>query len=203
MSEEFETYDNTRPQEPQNGQPAGNAYNMSQGYGYGYGNQNAGANTRAYSNGYNTGANGYQDGNAANTGAYSNGYNAGAYGSGNAYNAPYNNQAPYNYPGNNYQYNNQPTKQNNGLSIASLVLGIVGIVACCIPIIGIPVNVTGLILGIVGMKKGGKGMAIAGIILCSIFLVLTIANSALGVYINMNYRDAYDFLDSLGIDYNY
>lgn len=186
MSEEFETYDNTRPQEPQNGQPAGNAYNMSQGYGYGYGNQNAGANT----------------------GAYSNGYNAGAYGSGNAYNAPYNNQAPYNYPGNNYpgnnyQYNNQPTKQNNGLSIASLVLGIVGIVACCIPIIGIPVNVTGLILGIVGMKKGGKGMAIAGIILCSIFLVLTIANSALGVYINMNYRDAYDFLDSLRIDYNY
>ena len=67
MSEEFETYDNTRPQEPQNGQPAGNAYNMSQGYGYGYGNQNAGA-TGAYSNGYNTGANGYQDGNAANTG---------------------------------------------------------------------------------------------------------------------------------------
>lgn len=181
MSEEFETYDNTRPQEPQNGQPAGNAYNMSQGYGYGYGNQNAGANT----------------------GAYSNGYNAGAYGIGNAYNAPYNNQAPYNYPGNNYPYNNQPTKQNNGLSIASLVLGIVGIVACCIPLIGIPVNVTGLILGIVGMKKGGKGMAIAGIILCSIFLVLTIANSALGVYINMNYRDAYDFLDSLGIDYNY
>ncbi len=58
MSEEFETYDNTRPQEPQNGQPAGNAYNMSQGYGYGYGNQNAGANTGAYSNGYNAGANG-------------------------------------------------------------------------------------------------------------------------------------------------
>ena len=107
------------------------------------------------------------------------------------------------YPNNNYPYNNQPPKQNNGLSIASLVLGIVGIVACCIPIIGIPVNVTGLILGIVGMKKGGKGMAIAGIILCSIFLVLTIANSALGVYINMNYRDVYDFLDSLGIDYNY
>lgn len=203
MSEEFETYDNTRPQEPQNGQPAGNAYNMSQGYGYGYGNQNAGANTGAYSNGYNAGANGYQDANAANSGAYSNGYNAGAYGSGNAYNVPYNNQVPYNYPNNNYPYNNQPPKQNNGLSIASLVLGIVGIVACCIPIIGIPVNVTGLILGIVGMKKGGKGMAIAGIILCSIFLVLTIANSALGVYINMNYRDVYDFLDSLGIDYNY
>lgn len=203
MSEEFETYDNTRPQEPQNGQPAGNAYNMSQGYGYGYGNQNAGANTGAYGNGYNAGANGYQDANAANSGAYSNDYNAGAYGSGNAYNAPYNNQAPYNYPNNNYPYNNQPPKQNNGLSIASLVLGIVGIVACCIPLIGIPVNVTGLILGIVGMKKGGKGMAIAGIILCSIFLVLTIANSALGVYINMNYRDVYDFLDSLGIDYNY
>ena len=29
MSEEFETYDNTRPQEPQNGQPAGNAYLMT------------------------------------------------------------------------------------------------------------------------------------------------------------------------------
>ena len=32
------------------------------------------------------------------------------------------------------------------------------------------------------MKKGGKGMAIAGIVLCIISLVATIVNSAIGAY---------------------
>ena len=81
-----------------------------------------------------------------------------------------------------------------------MVLGIVGILACCIPLFGIPVNLVGLILGIVGIRKGGKGMAIAGIILCSIFLILTICNAALGAYINLNYAgDSMRFLEDIGI----
>ena len=55
----------------------------------------------------------------------------------------------------NYMYDQQPPQEEKkGMSIASMVLGIVGLIAWCIPIIGGPVGVVGLILGIVGMKKG-------------------------------------------------
>ena len=64
-----------------------------------------------------------------------------------------------------------------------MVLGVCGFLAWCIPLFGYPVCIVGLILGIVGMKKGGKGMAIAGIVMSAITLVLTIANSALGAYL--------------------
>ncbi len=78
---------------------------------------------------------------------------------------------------------NQPQPQKQGLSIASMVLGICGFLAWCIPLLGFPVSITGLVLGIVGMKKGGRGMAIAGIITSAITLVLTLANSLLGAYL--------------------
>lgn len=58
----------------------------------------------------------------------------------------------------------------NGLSIASLILGIAGIV-CCIP----PCSIVGLILGIVAKNKGSKsGMATAGIVLGAIGCALTV-----------------------------
>ena len=72
--------------------------------------------------------------------------------------------------------------ETKGFSIASMVLGIVGFLAWCIPLFGYPVCITGLILGIVGLNKGGKGMAIAGIIMCSITLLFTVINSAIGAY---------------------
>lgn len=80
----------------------------------------------------------------------------------------------------------QPVEEKKGLSIASMILGIVGLVAWCLPIVGFPVCLTGLILGIIGIKKGGKGMAIAGIIMCSITLLLTIGNSVLGAMIALS-----------------
>jgi len=80
-----------------------------------------------------------------------------------------------------YYYQPQEPMQNRpGLSIASMILGIVGVLAWCIPCFGFPVCIVGLILGILGMKKGGKGMAIAGIILSAIFLFFTLINSILG-----------------------
>lgn len=62
-----------------------------------------------------------------------------------------------------------------------MILGIAGFLAWCIPLFGFLVCITGLILGILGIKKGGKGMAIAGIIMCAITLLLTLGNSILGV----------------------
>ena len=85
----------------------------------------------------------------------------------------------------------QPVEEKKGLSIASMILGIVGLVAWCLPIVGFPVCLTGLILGIIGIKKGGKGMAIAGIIMCSITLLFTIGNSVLGAIIAVSAQQMY------------
>ncbi len=57
-----------------------------------------------------------------------------------------------------------------GLSIASMVLGIVALVlSCCIYYISIPCAVVGIVLAIISLKgqRDGKGMAIAGLV-CSI-----------------------------------
>ena len=85
----------------------------------------------------------------------------------------------------------QPVEEKKGLSIASMILGIVGLLAWCIPLLGFPVCITGLILGIIGIKKGGKGMAIAGIILCSITLLLTLGNSILGAILAVSAQQMY------------
>lgn len=87
----------------------------------------------------------------------------------------------YNY-NNNYQQTPEPKPQTKGFSIASMVLGICGFLAWCIPLFGYPVCITGLVLGIIGVRKNGKGMAIAGIIMCVLTLIFTVINSAIGAY---------------------
>jgi hypothetical protein len=73
-------------------------------------------------------------------------------------------------------------KDNKGIAIASLVLGISGLLAWLLPIAGFPVTVIGLITGVIGQKSSKKKMAIAGLVLSIIGLVATIVNSAIGAY---------------------
>jgi len=70
----------------------------------------------------------------------------------------------------------------SGMSIASMVCGIVGIVVSCLfwPV-GIVLAIVAVILGILGLNEikkqpeiGGRGMAITGIVLGGISLVLAI-----------------------------
>ncbi|MDY3854447.1 MAG: zinc-ribbon domain-containing protein [Butyribacter sp.] len=72
--------------------------------------------------------------------------------------------------------------KNSSAGIVALVLGIVGLLAWIIPIIGLPVGVVALVFGIIGIKKSSKGMSIAGLVLGILCLVLTIINSAIGAY---------------------
>lgn len=81
---------------------------------------------------------------------------------------------------------NAPQEEKKGMSIAALVLGCCGLIAWCIPLFGYPVSIVGIILGCMGMKKGGKTLAIIGIILCALCLVASIINSVLGVMNAMN-----------------
>jgi hypothetical protein len=65
-------------------------------------------------------------------------------------------------------------KKSAGLSIASMVLGIVALVfGCCVPVVTYICAIVGVILGAVALAKhaGGKGMAIAGLV-CSIVALI-------------------------------
>lgn len=74
----------------------------------------------------------------------------------------------------------------SGKSIASFVLGLVGIIAWIIPLFGYPVTITGLVLGCLARKNEKNGFSLAGIILSSIFLVITLINSIMGVIIALS-----------------
>jgi type IV pilus assembly protein PilA len=84
------------------------------------------------------------------------------------------------YAGNyqqSYQSNYQPANQKTGMAIASMVLGIIGSALICIG--GFILAPIGLILGIISLVKankypndyGGKGFAIAGVVLCSLLTI--------------------------------
>jgi hypothetical protein len=88
------------------------------------------------------------------------------------------------------QYGQQvvPAAQgNNGLSLASMITGIVSVIlACCCPFLGIPGGLTAVVLGFVGLKQtrergqAGRGMAIAGIATGAFSVVLGIIMAVLG-----------------------
>ena len=64
--------------------------------------------------------------------------------------------------------------ESKGLSIASMVLGIVSLVMLCIWYVSIPCAILAIIFAIIGRKKGGKGMATAGLVLGIIALAFDI-----------------------------
>lgn len=83
----------------------------------------------------------------------------------------------------------EQTSGGVGGSVAAMVLGIIGLVAWCIPLIGFPVNLIGFILGVVNVKQAeGRGMAIAGIVTSTIGLILTVINAILGAIIGMAWQ---------------
>ena len=100
--------------------------------------------------------------------------------------APQYNQVPY---GAQQQYNQQnfgqPVKavvydavpdKTNGTSVAALVCGILGLIFFWIPGVDIGLCLAGLICGIVSLVKGfgGKGLAIAGLVLSVLASILTL-----------------------------
>ena len=66
-------------------------------------------------------------------------------------------------------------------AMVGFVLGLVGIIAWFLPIIGFPVTVLGIIFSSLGINSLNKNKAIAGLILSIIFLIITLINSFLGV----------------------
>ncbi|MGN1147525.1 MAG: DUF4190 domain-containing protein [Lachnospiraceae bacterium] len=76
----------------------------------------------------------------------------------------------------------QPENKPNGMSIAALVLGIVGIVlGCCSGIVGVICGIVGLILGILGNKKNKTKLGTAGIIVAAVAIGLSIISWIIGI----------------------
>ncbi len=85
-------------------------------------------------------------------------------------------QQDYSYMGSQPVYEHQ-SGARKGFAIASMVLGIIGLVSSCCSLITFGVlnlllGVVGLILGILGLKSQGKGMAIAGIVMAALNLII-------------------------------
>jgi len=75
-------------------------------------------------------------------------------------------------------------KSTNGLGVAALVLGIVAVLTCWIPfigILGIPLAVLGCVFGLIGLlialigRRSGVGMPIAGLIICIVSIVIAVS----------------------------
>lgn len=69
-----------------------------------------------------------------------------------------------------------------GKAVTSLLLGVVGMLAWLLPIIGLPVAIAGLVFGVRSINTEKKGMAIAGLTLSIIGIVLSIINASIGAF---------------------
>lgn len=74
-------------------------------------------------------------------------------------------------------------KDKKGFAIASLVLGLVGLIAWFIPIIGIIVGVLGIVFGALSVKSSKRGFAIAGIILSILCIIGSVIYAIYSAYV--------------------
>jgi hypothetical protein len=72
-------------------------------------------------------------------------------------------------------------QQGNGMAVAGLVLGIIGLVFCWVPFLGWILALLGIIFGGLGMGKAnkiggrGKGLAVGGLVCGVLGLVIGVA----------------------------
>jgi hypothetical protein len=75
-----------------------------------------------------------------------------------------------------YGYPVAPLVPSNGIGIAGFVTGLVGLILCWVPWLGLLLGLTGIVLSAVGISQGKKkgmsiGLAIAGLV-CGIIALI-------------------------------
>ena len=159
--------------------------------------ENYDAYQEASQNGYqNSASNGYQNGSPK---GYQDNFQ-------NRFQDDYTNENPYYFNNTGYSqeqwqamsYPVSTAPLRQGFAIASMILGILSIVLCCI--MGCILALPGIILGIISLatKRDGTGMAIAGIITSALGIVLGICMIFIYVAAYKDYKASY----SSGLDRN-
>lgn len=122
--------------------------------------------------------------------------------SGQSYQQPTANPSPYTY-NDPYSTPNTPlTNNNNGMGIASLILGICSIAICCCYGVGAIPAIIGLILGILQNKKNANGIATAGIVLGIIGILLNVV-WLIYMIIFLSEDGLQDFVNEFSSNYEY
>jgi hypothetical protein len=82
-----------------------------------------------------------------------------------------------------YATEQPPSTNRKGFAIASLIVGILGILVCCLAWVAIIPGALAVIFGILGLKSDKKGVAIAGIICGVLALLLGIVMTTVGLMV--------------------
>ena len=72
---------------------------------------------------------------------------------------------------------------NPDLAVASLVIGIICLLAWLVPIFGFPLSVVGIVLGGMSRNSSRRRMAIAGIVMSAIGLLAMVVNLGVSFYL--------------------
>lgn len=100
----------------------------------------------------------------------------------------------------NYEENNQNSKDNT-TAVVSMVLGIISVILCWVPIIGLVLGVVSLIFATKGLKKSriinkGKGFSIAGISCGSVGIALNVFYTIMWIFMGFIMKYTYDTIDN-------
>lgn len=97
-----------------------------------------------------------------------------------------------------YYAQKQPSNRTNGMQIASLVLGIIGMITCCCyGVVGLVLGIMGLVFAIIGNKSSRSGVGVAGLVCSIIAVILGVAGT---IYYAMIYLAMYKGMGPL-VDY--
>lgn len=100
---------------------------------------------------------------------------------------------------------NVVNKPSMGLAIASMICGILSILCCCFSYFGIVLAIAALVMGIISVAqhKGGKGMAVAGIVCGAIGLIFSVTITIFAQIGSNSFTEdrAYEFMEEFLDDY--
>jgi hypothetical protein len=97
-------------------------------------------------------------------------------------------QNPYHSPTQPIPLRTDPNDRK-GYAIASLTLGIIGLMTGCCWLLGLPCSIIGLILGLVAMKSSNpsnRTLAIIGVVLSSLGILVGLAAAIFGIVMAIN-----------------
>lgn len=106
-----------------------------------------------------------------------------------------------NYEEVNQNSNNNQNPNDNTTAIVSMVLGIISVILCWVPIIGLALGIVSLVFATKGLKKSriinkGKGFSIAGISCGSVGIALNVFYTIMWIFMGFIMKYTYDTIEN-------